>query len=196
MIRSFFALPLSRACEQALWQKSQSLQQLPSTRFLRWIAPENYHLTLAFLGDIQATECDRLETVAAAVALNHQATTLHLSHVEWFPHAAKPRMLVAVPKPTLALDKLQGDLQQQLRSRGFRVEKRKFRPHVSLARASKAFRACDLGDEGLSIEWMMDSLVLFRSELRPQGASYTALFEQPLIEQSQSSGNTVRPMTQ
>ena len=156
------------------------MQQLPSARFLRWIAPENYHLTLAFLGDIKPTECDRLETIAAAVALNNLATTLRLSHVEWFPHAAKPRMLVALPKPAPALDKLQGDLQQQLRSRDFKVDKRKFRPHVSLARAGRAFRACHLGDENLSIELAMDSLVLYRSELRPEGASYTALFEQPL----------------
>ena len=180
LIRSFFALPLSVACEQALWRKSLSLQQLPSAHFLRWIPPENYHLTLAFLGDIKASECDRLASIAKAVALNHGPLKLCLNRVQWFPGAAKPRMLVAVPEPAPKLDKLHGDLQQQLRSRGFRVEKRKFRPHVSLARAGRAFRACPLGDEALSVELAIDSLLLFRSDLRPQGASYTVLFEQPL----------------
>lgn len=178
MIRAFFALPLPAVVEAALWQGSRQLEQLPVARFLRWIPSQNYHLTLAFLGDINRADVARLDAIAGATAARHYPLKLTISRVCWFPSVAKPLMLAALLEDCPGLNKLQGDLQQQLRLLGFTVEKRQFRPHISLARARRGLQPCDPGDKPLAIEMAVDELRLMKSELRPEGARYTSLSAQ------------------
>ncbi|MEF2071541.1 RNA 2',3'-cyclic phosphodiesterase [Consotaella aegiceratis] len=101
---------------------------LPSAR---WIEPENYHLTLRFIGDIEARLAD--EVVAALDRVERPSFTLALRGVEVFG-SKKPHSLYAGVEPSPALDALQADIDRTLRRLGVASDQRKFTPHVTIAR--------------------------------------------------------------
>ena len=96
----------------------------------RWRPAENFHLTLAFIG-----EADRhgfSAAIDALSAINAPPFELRLSGVGFFGDK-QPRALWAGIEPSDALDHLQAKTEQALRRSGFNLEKRKFKPHVTLA---------------------------------------------------------------
>ncbi len=142
---------------------------------LRWVPPENYHITLAFLGDIEHRDLPRLETIAADVVGRHTRSELMVDGIVWFPSIHKPRLLVALIKQQPALKKLQADLQQQLRLQGFYVDSRRFIPHITLARTKRNQQAKEFQLMSEELKTEMDELVLFQSTLTPSGPHYSAL---------------------
>lgn len=175
MIRVFFALSISELLARQLSLHADGLLlQLPRET-LHWVPSENYHITLAFLGDVESRDIPRLESIAAEVAAHHSFAELSIDDVVWFPSIHKPRLLVALIKPHAALKKLHADLQRQLRLQGFSVDNRRFIPHISLARARRDQQAkkFQLVLEDLTTE--MDELVLFQSRLTPKGSRYSPL---------------------
>ena len=181
MIRAFFALPLSEQAETELLSYTHRLQPQLSRQPLRWIAPENFHITLAFLGDIAEADVDRLQGLAEQVALNHTETPLRFSRLSWLPSPHKPKVLVVEPEPEPALEKLQAELVQCCREKGFKVDGKRFRPHITLARTKGKLGVMPLEEIRLEIQTPMDELVLFSSQLTPQGAIYRPLFVIPLF---------------
>lgn len=175
MIRAFIALSISETLERQLSLHAQSLAQQLNREALRWVPAENYHITLAFLGDIHSQQLPKLESIMASVASQYQPESLSIEDVQWFPSLHKPRLLVATVAANSQLQKLQQALVNQLRQHGFNVDSRRFRPHISLARAGRQQQAkkfqCVLGQ--MSTE--MDEVVLFQSKLNSSGARYQAL---------------------
>lgn len=96
----------------------------------RWRPPENFHLTLSFIG-----EADRHgfgAAIDALSAIEAPSFELRLSGVGFFGDK-QPRTLWAGVEPSPALDHLQAKTERALRRAGFDLEKRKFKPHVTLA---------------------------------------------------------------
>ena len=97
----------------------------------RWIEPEDYHITLRFIGDIEpriASEAD--ETLSEIRRASFQVAIDALS---WFG-ADKPRAIIATVKATAAIVELQAEHERRLRRIGVAPEPRKFTPHVTIAR--------------------------------------------------------------
>ncbi|WP_339668862.1 RNA 2',3'-cyclic phosphodiesterase [Dasania marina] len=175
VIRAFIALSIAETLERQLSLHAQSLALQLNREALRWVPSENYHITLAFLGDIKSQDLAKLETIMDAVASHHPITTLQIDDVQWFPSVHKPRLLVATVAANSALQKLQQALVNQLRQHGFAVENRHFRPHISLARAGRQQQAKKFQLLLSDLNTDMDELVLFESKLTPKGSRYTAL---------------------
>jgi 2'-5' RNA ligase len=177
-IRAFIALPLSPSAEYQLDSvaKRLSKQLVPARQGqIRWLPAESYHLTLAFLGNIQTARLALLEQLITAVAADFQPQTLYLSELAWFPSALKPRLIVALPQINAALLALQKQLVSSLRREGFNCHGQTFRPHISLARLSAGLAVVDLAALPITVATAMDELLLFKSQLAPSGASYTPL---------------------
>jgi len=177
LIRAFFALPVSESFGRQISLHAANLSQQLHYETLRWVPPENYHITLAFLGDIESRDIPRLESITADVVSIHSVSELTVDDIVWFPSIHKPRLLVALIKQQVSLTKLQADLLQQLRLHGFYVEKRRFIPHISLARAKRNQKAKGFQLMLGSLKTEMDELVLFQSTLTPSGAHYSVLCE-------------------
>jgi 2'-5' RNA ligase len=97
----------------------------------RWIDPENYHLTLRFIGDVD----DRLAHEVASTLGMVRRTELELRFEALSSFGGRrPRALVATLAPTQALMDLQGEHERLLRRVGLDAEGRKYTPHVTLAR--------------------------------------------------------------
>ena len=101
---------------------------LPSAR---WTDPENYHLTLRFIGDVESRLAD--EFVAALDRVEKPSFTIALRGIAAFG-SKKPRSIHAEVQASPALSDLQGEIDRICRRLGLPADQRKFMPHVTLAR--------------------------------------------------------------
>ncbi len=97
----------------------------------RWLEREDYHITLRFVGDVDArTAHDIAETLGE---IRRPVASVRFEGLSWFG-GDKPRAIVAKVKADLALIELQAEQERRLRRIGVTPEARKFTPHVTLAR--------------------------------------------------------------
>lgn len=97
----------------------------------RWIEPEDYHVTLRFIGDIDGRTADDIAHALGAV--RRRPLTLELSGLDVFGRD-KPHSLHALVKPSRALEELAGEHERLMRRFGLAPETRRFIPHVTVAR--------------------------------------------------------------
>ena len=97
----------------------------------RWIDPENYHVTLRFIGDIEAPVAREIAATLAQV--DRAAFTLRITGLSSFG-GRKPRALIATVEPEAPLLELQAEHERLMGRLGLPAEGRKFTPHVTLAR--------------------------------------------------------------
>lgn len=149
----------------------------------RWIEPENYHVTLRFIGDVdRATARD----VAAALAESRArpALTVTLDALTAFG-GSKPRALVARVAPTPELTRLQAEQERLMQRVGLDPETRKYTPHVTLARlrhASPGDVAAGLALRGLlrRLAFTAERFVLYSARDSVGGGPYMVEAAYPL----------------
>jgi 2'-5' RNA ligase len=154
----------------------------PTAPEVKWARPDNIHVTLAFLGHTDSARVPKLEAALANVAERHGSMRLLARGAGTFGSSRRPRVLwTALSGEVEALVAVQGELERALLPLGYEPEKRAFTPHLTLARsrdprgdAKLAACALVLKEENFG-EACIDALVLYRSDLSPAGARYTAL---------------------
>src|SRR5471030_492245 len=126
MPRLFIALPVPEDISEEL----AGLQSgVPDAR---WVLLENLHVTLCFAGDAQVGTMRDLEEELSDIAGPRFPVTI--SGVEQFSTGKQPRALVVLVERSDRLDWLHPKVSTVARNCGLEVERRKFRPHVTLAR--------------------------------------------------------------
>ncbi|MFZ0611248.1 MAG: RNA 2',3'-cyclic phosphodiesterase [Desulfobacterales bacterium] len=184
-IRSFIAAELPVAVQLAI----SGLQKQLADRDLdvRWTAAGNIHLTLKFLGLIDESRVENIAAVLAEAAHGFSPLLLAAKGVGVFPSPERARVIwVGVAGHLPELMALQSLLAKRLAAIGFPQEGRPFTGHLTLGRvkkkiaASRVRAALDAGRDFSSDSFMVDRVVLFKSELRPTGAVYTELHQAPL----------------
>lgn len=125
MPRLFTALEIPREIAMSL---SLLRGGLPGAR---WIDPENYHITLRFIGDID----DRLAHDVASLldGVKRRSFDVRFGNLSSFG-GRKPRAIIAAIHPNTQLLELQAEQERLLQRLGLEPEGRKFTPHVTLAR--------------------------------------------------------------
>lgn len=144
----------------------------------RWPSTDSIHLTLRFLGAVDAGVDDIARRSWAEAVHGHGPFELRLGSLERFPARGQPRILWAGVESDPTLTVLVCSLERATRRLGFAPETREFRPHLTLARARRGERTTL--PEGLPAPLMappfaVSEVILFQSVLRPGGARYTAL---------------------
>lgn len=149
---------------------------------VRWIDPDNFHVTLKFLGDVRR---ERVETIVQALEPVGSATapfTTSLGGFGAFPTVRRPRVIWVAVDATPEFRCLKQDLEWALGEIGFESETRAFHPHVTLGRAegsggAGAFRDLDrrLADLDFRGDLRVHTLDLMRSHLTRDGAKYSVL---------------------
>lgn len=97
----------------------------------RWVEPENYHLTLRFIGDVEGHVAD--EVAGALDRVQRPAFTLALSGVGAFG-SKKPHAVWAGAVASPELHALQAEIERVCQRVGLPPDPRKFTPHVTIAR--------------------------------------------------------------
>lgn len=183
-LRLFIALELPGPALEALARLSGNLQK--GSRFagclMRWSAPEQLHLTLAFPGEQPAAFADAIGPALADLAARYAPQRLELRGLGVFPHWKRPTVLWAgIRDRSHALARLHADLNRSLEAFGIKAEANPFRPHVTLARFKDYRNLASIEklvhdhSQGRIAPFEADRLTLFKSERRPGGAAYSPL---------------------
>ncbi len=126
MPRLFVALPVP---DEIAAELSALQAGVPDAR---WVQPENFHITLCFAGEVQGGAMRDFEEELSDAA--GPKFTVALSGVEQFSSGRQPRALAAVVQKSERLEHLRQKVSTIARHCGIGIERRKFRPHVTLAR--------------------------------------------------------------
>ncbi len=179
-MRLFVAVPLPAPVLKGL---AGLCSGLPGAR---WVAPENMHVTLRFIGEVDGPGADGVHMALSGV--RGRAFPLALNGLGSFQSGRRLRMLWAGVDDQPVLVRLRDDVEKALVSSGLEPERRKFKPHVTLARFNKkpgnklgpyldAYGAFSAGP------FPVTAFVLMRTFLNRAGAQYEVMADYPLEEE-------------
>ncbi|MFL5264378.1 MAG: RNA 2',3'-cyclic phosphodiesterase [Anaeromyxobacteraceae bacterium] len=154
---------------------------------VRWVAAENVHLTLQFLGAVPDERVAAVTEAVRGAAAQAAPLELALSGAGGFPNGRRPRVLWAgLTGDVAALAALVTALGRALAPLGYAPEERPFSPHLTLGRARDGRGAPGLAvalaqaAELPAAAWRATEVTLFESHLSPKGPRYEALLRAPL----------------
>lgn len=188
-IRSFIALPLANRVANELGDIAAKMSYQDKSNAVRWVDQENYHITLAFLGEQSES---RLE--ALAEQLDHQIAQqefqLLLSHLSPFPET-RPKLVAAMAQNTEEIRELHQQVISATNASDMVIEKRKFIPHVTLGRYRHS-RNTYAGTIPMNVafETIVEEVVLYESVLTTSGAEYEPIYRFPLDQYDSDYMNT------
>ena len=141
---------------------------------VKWVRPEGLHLTLKFLGDVDAAREPELRAALSqtAGAGHPSGVTVHIEGFGVFPDFRRPRIVWAGIEPDPALELLQHRVEQVFAPLGFATEARPFRPHVTLGRGDFTGLEGTLATVSFAATTIVPHIDLMESTLQSGGAVY------------------------
>ncbi len=185
-IRSFLAFSLPAEIRAVVERVHGDLKD--ASRDVKWVRPGSVHLTMVFLGSVEEKDLFPLSNAAREVCGEFAPFRLAIRGTGFFPNPRRPRVIwLGLEGEVERMGRLRYALQSALKPFGIEPERRPFRPHLTLGR----FRKGGIMDDRLASavegcaevagpKCILTELVLFKSDLRPTGAVYTALERFPL----------------
>ena len=153
-----------------------------------WARPASLHVTLKFIGEVEAARVEALSRAAEAAVEGFAPFRLSVEEAGTFPPRGPARVLwLGVRDESGGLTRLQRRLEEECAAAGFTRESRAFKPHLTLARLRPSKDAPALSDAHRRstfgpYPFEVSGLVVMRSELGPGGSRYTPLSRQTLME--------------
>jgi 2'-5' RNA ligase len=149
---------------------------------VRWVRPENIHLTLKFLDNINPEDVAGIIAAVESAARGQKPLVLSARAVGVFPGLSRDRIIwTGLTGQVNALTRLHRSLDTSLLKLGFPKEKRPFKGHLTLGRIKgntdpkKLDRAITACRDFKSEPFTADKIILFKSDLQASGAVYTRL---------------------
>ncbi len=180
-LRTFIAVDLGKAIKQKCLALQDTLARTGTP--VKWVGEENIHLTLLFLGEVTDRDVPALCRAVAQVCANRDSFAITVEKLGCFPNPRRPRVVwVGVGAGAETLIALHDALEPPLLELGcYRREERRYTPHVTLGRVES-----DTGTEKLvaalnkQAHWqggqtVVGEVLVFSSELKPDGPVYTVL---------------------
>jgi 2'-5' RNA ligase len=188
MVRLFIAVEIPVELQQKVYKETAKLRKELDS-LIRWVAVEHMHLTLRFLGDVSPSNVEFLMQMLRNEAEAVPCFNIQLAGLGSFPSLRRPRVLYIGIQAPAALDTLQRGIESASRRLGYESEERPFSAHLTLGRAKQNATATDQQKIRRAIESTqvdllgsarVDSVHLFKSDLKPSGSVYTHLYSAPL----------------
>ncbi|MBI2882294.1 MAG: RNA 2',3'-cyclic phosphodiesterase [Candidatus Methylomirabilis oxyfera] len=184
-IRAFVAANLNPDLKAAL---AMVQDRLKATRAdVGWVRPENLHLTLKFLGQVEEDCIGAIGEAIAAAATGSGPVHLVFQGLGAFPRPREARVVwTGLSHGSEALAALQARIEAALESLGFAREARRFTAHLTLgrvrgpARREQLARAITEAPAEALGEMVLDRIELMKSDLSAGGARYSILQSFPL----------------
>jgi len=182
-VRLFVALEIPAAVRDNFAALINELRAPDATSLknkARWVRPENLHVTLKFIGHVDAGKVDAIRAAFVEVHCNGPVE-LRFRGLGFFPNEKRPRVLWAGIEASANLAELASEIDARLEKLGIPRETREFAPHLTLARfdppgISERLRAAVRENAAREFGCVRSGeFHLFESKTRPTGAEYTRL---------------------
>jgi 2'-5' RNA ligase len=186
--RTFIALPIPHVQRTRLGR----LQGLiaPEVPNARWTEPDQFHLTLAFIGDVPDVDLNQFCRAVAGAAVAFDPFVINLQSLGAFPDPGRPRVVwVGVTGPGLeVLGPLREAVATAAVEAGYPPEDDRFHPHVTLGRIkSKRGQEVEIARliphyrSWAAGQFTVSEVIVYASTLTPEGPSYMVLSRAPLL---------------
>jgi 2'-5' RNA ligase len=182
-VRTFVAIEISEPVRRAAAKLIETLGTAAAD--VKWVDPQNLHLTVKFLGDVSLKETARICQAVQKAAAEVEPFELALGGVGAFPKIERPRTIwigghcEAGGTDTMSL--LHEKIEQRLAKLGFRKDSRRFQAHLTIGRVHRGSGMADLAQliqENAGLQFGKTTVreaVVFSSELTRKGPTYHPL---------------------
>ena len=180
-MRTFVALELSDTVREELGRLQGELGRAGCD--VKWVAPENIHLTVKFLGDVEEEKINEIKNILTRISSGEKTFEISLFKLGAFPSIDRPRVLWAgIDKGCAEVEKIASLAKEGLENIGFPKEDHPFSAHLTLGRVRSGKNKDALREKILSLEARpvfseVNHIALFRSTLTPKGPIYSVLHE-------------------
>ena len=184
-VRTFLALDLDDDIRKGLVAAQRRIGEKDAK--INWVARQNLHVTLKFLGDVEDAMLEEVCRLVAEAAGRIETFEFDVRGVIAVPPGGRIRMVWAgVDDPTGRTAALFAEIEKALAGLGFRHENRRFQPHITLARVKhardpRALReaAAPLAEQDFGAQ-RAEHVTVYTSQLTPTGPVYTPAARPPL----------------
>lgn len=188
-IRCFVALPLPAAIKVSLVECQEQMQRACGQSGVRWVGPEQMHLTLRFFGNIEASQISLVAKALAAISASTPPFSLATGFPGCFPETRFPKVIwIGLRGGLMELENLHSKVVRETHGWGDAAQEKSFQPHLTLGRV-KTTRTRELGALRTALDrlpppksniWEVQSLEFIQSTLEPNGPRYSCLAKLPL----------------
>jgi 2'-5' RNA ligase len=187
-VRLFVALEIPAAVRDNLAAQIKELRDLPAPladKRLRWVRPENLHVTLKFVGEVEAGKLDGIRSALTAIGLD-APVDVRFRELGFFPDEKYARLLWVGLNASGNLPVLARNIDGALEGQGIARDERAFTPHLTLARFEsgglheKLRTAIQKNGKREFGAFQAREFHLIQSKLKTSGAEYTTLASFPL----------------
>jgi 2'-5' RNA ligase len=196
-LRLFVAIRVPEEVKNEIERAQEELRRAVPGRGLRWTTQAQFHLTLRFLGTVEAQRAGALTDALREACRGFAPLQLRAEGIGFFPDARRPRVVwVGMQDRDGLLPRVQGAVQAATRDFTAEAPEERFMGHVTVGRIKAIQRSEEKALAGMGAgmakrlfgEWTAREVELVRSELLPKGASHTCQATVPLLGQAPGTG--------
>lgn len=188
LLRTFIALDIPSDVQKAIQHNIDHLRSSIGNS-VRWVSASNIHLTLRFLGDVSPANVGLLTQMLHTEADSCLQFDIAIRRLGSFPNLKRPRVLFIGVQAPAELETLQRGIESAIVKLGYQADSHPFYPHLTIGRVRDNITSFDQQKIRSTLEETkvdslgtarVDSVHLYKSELKPGGSVYTKLFSAPL----------------
>jgi 2'-5' RNA ligase len=185
-MRTFIAIEISEEIRNALDQAESHLKY--SGADVKWVAKENIHLTMKFLGEVSEKKVEEIKSILDEIGRRTRPFEMIIKDIGAFPKIEYPRVVwVGLDKGANESKAIAEEIDNALSKIGFAKETRPFTGHLTLGRVRSPKNKDKLKEKMMNYQLpavkphLVSSITLFQSTLTPKGSIYTKLHEAKLV---------------
>ena len=183
MRRVFIAINLPDKDKKRITALIAKLKPLFKPSQLRWLSPDNWHVTVFFLGYQDDDAVAKIAGVLKRVAAAMPAPPVEIKRLVYGPTDGTARMvwLAGNQESSKAIGALKEKLEKELSQSGvrFKREARQFMSHITLARFNEPISDRPPIEQEFKMDFTPETIELMESELHRSGAEYSILVSAP-----------------
>jgi 2'-5' RNA ligase len=179
MKRTFIALNIDPG--ENIRRLLSELKSALSNSHVKWVDPENIHITLAFIGNTSEEDIDVIQQILKSSCKDHMSFPLIFQNVGVFKSISDPRIIWLGLKQSLELQNLRDTICSSLKSEGLYNDTRPFSPHLTLGRPKNIRDVGNLikiiskiGDDTVQAS-IIENVIFYESILKQEGPVYNTI---------------------
>jgi len=184
-MRTFIAIELPEEIKDSLKTLQDKLKE--SKADVKWVQPQNIHITLKFLGEIEERKLEKIIQIMEESVKDKGEFQVGLSSLGAFPKITSARIIwIGITRGDAGIKEIAKTLEKKLEKTGIPAEGRAFSSHITIGRVRSGLNRDTLAKnlnqfqdafQEKELKLLVSKITLFKSTLTPKGPVYEALKE-------------------